>query len=62
MYIVLVDENGKIIGVDVVSEGVICYDKKLLYFCGGMIDVKYVIIIEVYFDSDNVIFENCNDV
>ncbi|WP_394220881.1 M14 family metallocarboxypeptidase [Alteromonas gracilis] len=60
-HIAPADENGKIIGADVVSEGVICYDKKALYLCGGMTDAKYVTTTEVYPDSDNATPENCND-
>ncbi len=45
----------------VVSEGVICYDKKALYLCGGMTDAKYVTTTEVYPDSDNATPKNCND-
>jgi len=55
------DDNGKIIGADVVSEGVICYDKKSLFLCGGMTDAKYVTTTEVYPDSANATPENCND-
>ena len=60
-HIAPADENGKIIGADVVSEGVICYDKKSLHLCGGMTDAKYVTTTEVYPDSDNATPENCND-
>lgn len=55
------DESGKIIGADVVSEGVICYDKKSLFLCGGMTDANFVTTTEVYPDSDNATPENCND-
>lgn len=55
------DENGKIIGADVVSEGVICYDKKALHLCGGMTDATYVTTTEVYPDSQNATAQNCND-
>lgn len=54
------DEEGKIIGADVVSEGVICYDKKALFLCGGMTDANYVTTTEVYPDSDNATPEICN--
>lgn len=60
-HIAPADESGKIIGADVVSEGVICYDKKALFLCGGMTDAKYVTTTEVYPDSDNATPENCND-
>lgn len=55
------DENGKIIGAEVVSEGVICYDKSSLHLCGGMTGAKYVSTTEVYPDSANATPENCND-
>ena len=55
------DENGKIIGADVVSEGVICYDKKALFLCGGMTDASYVTTTEVYPDSADATPQNCND-
>jgi hypothetical protein len=55
------DENGKIIGADVVSDGVICYDKKALFLCGGMTDAVYVTTTEVYPDSANATPQNCND-
>ncbi|NDV90955.1 peptidase [Alteromonas sp. 345S023] len=54
------DEHGKIIGADVVSEGVICYDKKALFLCGGMTDAKFVTTTEVYPDSDNATPQVCN--
>jgi hypothetical protein len=60
-HIAPADENGEIIGADVMSEGVICYDKKSLFLCGGMTDAKYVTTTEVYPDSDNATPENCND-
>ncbi|NDW20933.1 M14 family metallopeptidase [Alteromonas hispanica] len=60
-HIAPADGNGKIIGADVMSEGVICYDKKSLFLCGGMTDAKYVTTTEVYPDSDNATPENCND-
>lgn len=60
-HIAPADENGKIIGADVMSEGVICYDKKSLFLCGGMTDAKYVTTTEVYPDSDNATPESCND-
>lgn len=60
-HIAPADENGKIIGADVVSEGVICYDKKALFLCGGMTDASYVTTTEVYPDSANATPQNCND-
>lgn len=60
-HIAPADENGKIIGAEVVSEGVICYDKKALFLCGGMTDANYVTTTEVYPDSANATPQNCND-
>ena len=59
-HIAPADESGKIIGADLLSEGVICYDKKTLYLCGGMTDAAYVTTTEVYPDSANATAENCN--
>lgn len=54
------DENGKIIGAKVESEGVICYDMKKLHLCGGMTDATYVTTTEVYPDSASATPEECN--
>ncbi|HCB17533.1 MAG TPA: peptidase, partial [Alteromonas sp.] len=35
-HIAPTDENGLIIGAEVPSEGVICYDKRKLFLCGGV--------------------------
>lgn len=55
------DQNGKIIGSDAESEGVICYDKKSLFLCGGFTNAKYVTTTEVYPDSPSTTPENCID-
>ena len=55
------DEHGQIIGADVVSNGVICYDKKSLFLCAGMTNAAYVTTTEVYPDSANATPDNCND-
>lgn len=60
MYIVLVDDSGCIIGEILFLEGVIGYDKKVLFLCGGFINVFMCLIIEVYLDSLLVIDEICN--
>lgn len=54
------DESNKIIGADVVSEGVICYDKKALFLCGGLTDAPLVTTTEVYPDSPSATPEQCN--
>ena len=58
-HIAPADINGKIIGAEVVSEGVICYDKKALYLCGGVTNAPYVTTTEVYPDSPKTSPENC---
>jgi len=55
------DENGKIIGAKLESEGVICYDMKALHLCGGMTDADYVTTTEVYPDSPSATPEICNN-
>jgi len=60
-HIAPADENGKIIGADVESDGVICYDKKALFLCGGMTNANFVTTTEVYPDSENATPEICND-
>ncbi len=54
------DANGKIIGADTVSDGVICYDKKKLFLCAGMTEAEYVTTTEVYPDSPSATNEECN--
>lgn len=54
------DERGMIIGVTIESEGVINYDKKKLFLCGGFSDAAYVTTTEVYPDSPKVTDEICN--
>ncbi|QJR79784.1 M14 family metallocarboxypeptidase [Alteromonas pelagimontana] len=59
-HIAPADENNKLIGAAVLSEGVIGYNKKALYLCGGMTDAKYVTTTEVYPDSPSATAEGCN--
>ncbi|MCW8107895.1 M14 family metallocarboxypeptidase [Alteromonas ponticola] len=54
------DAEGKIIGADTVSDGVICYDKKKLFLCGGMTEADFVTTTEVYPDSPSATDEECN--
>lgn len=54
------DENGKIIGVELSSRGVINYDVKKLHLCAGLTDAKFVTTTEVYPDSAKVTAEECN--
>lgn len=58
-HIAPADNNNQIIGADVVSEGVIYYDKKALYLCGGVTDAQYVTTTEVYPDSKSATPEQC---
>ena len=42
-------------------DGVISYDKKSLFLCGGLTDATYVTTTEVYPDSPSASDEICND-
>lgn len=53
------DSEGKIIGVALEQEGVINYDKKKLFLCGGFSDAEYVTTTEVYSDSPKASDEIC---
>lgn len=53
------DAAGKIIGVPLEQEGVINYDKKKLFLCGGFSDAEYVTTTEVYPDSPKASDEIC---
>jgi hypothetical protein len=55
------DDNNKLIGSDVVSEGVICYDKAALFLCGGFTKAPFVTTTEVYPDSPRATPEQCID-
>lgn len=59
-HIAPTDEQQKIIGVKISSEGVIDYDKKALNLCAGFTDATYVTTTEVYPDSDNATPHECN--
>ncbi len=59
-HIAPADEEGRLIGEPIQSEGVICYDKKKLHLCGGMTDAPYVTTTEVYPDSPNATPQICN--
>lgn len=54
------DAQGMLIGVPVESEGVINYDMKKLFLCGGFSNALYSTTTEVYPDSPKVTAENCN--
>jgi hypothetical protein len=53
------DDNNLIIGADVVSPGVICYDKQALFLCGGFTSANYVTTTEVYPDSPKATAQIC---
>jgi hypothetical protein len=55
------DDNGKIIGSEVVQHGVINYPLKKLSLCTGMTDCEYSTTTEVYPDSPKVTEQECND-
>ncbi len=58
-HIAPADEHGKIIGADLAQKGVINYDKKALFLCGGFTNADYVSTTEVYPDSPKTDPENC---
>ncbi|MGB3726467.1 MAG: M14 family metallocarboxypeptidase [Glaciecola sp.] len=58
-HIAPADDESKIIGADVVSEGVICYDKASLHLCGGFTGAPFVTTTEVYPDSPSASAEIC---
>ena len=60
-HIAPADENGQIIGSDVVQQGVILYPMKKLGLCGGVTNCQYGTTTEVYPDSPKVTDEECND-
>jgi hypothetical protein len=59
-HIAPADARGMIIGVPLEDEGVINYDMKKLFLCGGFSDAEYSTTTEVYPDSPKVTDEICN--
>jgi hypothetical protein len=59
-HIAAPDGQGMIIGVPVQDDGVIYYDMKKLFLCGGFSDAVYTTTTEVYPDSPKVTPEICN--
>lgn len=59
-HIAPTDQDGKIIGVELSSRGVINYDVKKLHLCAGLTNAKYVTTTEVYPDSPRVTDEESN--
>ena len=60
-HIALPDEKGCLIGAPVVDEGVIYYDMKKLFLCGGFSGAEFSTTTEVYPDSPRVTPEQCNE-
>lgn len=54
------DEKGMIIGVPIEGEGIINYDMKKLFLCGGFSEAKYSTTTEVYPNSLKMTDELCN--
>jgi hypothetical protein len=54
------DQNGQIIGSDVIAPGVIEYAVRELGLCTGITDAQYTTITEVYPDSPRASPEQCN--
>lgn len=55
------DENGEIIGSEVVAHGVIRYPLKPLGLCAGITGARYTTTTEVYPDSPRASPEQCNE-
>lgn len=58
-HIAPADKDGNIIGDPMVQEGVINYDMKKLFLCGGFSNAKFMTTTEVYPDSPKVTDEIC---
>ncbi|WP_318284855.1 M14 family metallocarboxypeptidase [Halomonas denitrificans] len=59
-HIAPADENGEIIGSEVVSPGVILLPYRKLGLCAGMTDARFATTTEVYPDSERATPEQCN--
>ncbi|MBA2405124.1 MAG: M14 family metallocarboxypeptidase [Bdellovibrionales bacterium] len=55
------DAEGKIIGVKIEADGIINYDMKKLFLCGGFSGAEFLTTTEVYPDSAKVTGDNCVD-
>lgn len=60
-HIAPADARGMLIGVKIEDVGVVNYDMKKLFLCGGFSEAKYSTTTEVYPDSPKVTDEICND-
>ncbi len=59
-HIAPADSAGKLIGVKIEDEGVVNYDMKKLFLCGGFSEAQFATTTEVYPDSPKVTDEICN--
>ncbi len=59
-HIAPADTDGRIIGADVVSPGVILYPVRTLGLCAGVTDARYATTTEVYPDSPRATPEQCD--
>ena len=59
-HIAPADSRGMLLGTPIEDEGIINYDMKKLFLCGGFSDAKYSTTTEVYPDSPKVTDEICN--
>src|SRR5690606_26794125 len=55
------DANGKIIGCDVVSPGIIKIQLRRFGLCAGITNARFTTTTEVYPDSPRATPEQCND-
>jgi hypothetical protein len=59
-HIAAADQNGQLIGADVIAPGVIEYAVRGLGLCAGITDARYTTVTEVYPDSPRATPEQCN--
>lgn len=59
-HIAPADENGQLIGSDVIAPGVIQYELQRLGLCAGITGARYTTTTEVYPDSPRATPEQCN--
>lgn len=60
-HIAPADKSGKLIGVEIEQEGVVNYQLKNLFLCGGCMNAKYSTTTEVYPDGPKVTDAICLD-
>ncbi len=58
-HIAPADKEGRLIGVPLEQEGVVNYDKRKLFLCGGFSEAEYITTTEVYPDSPRATDEIC---